>query len=196
MSKFSSVDPDQPASGNSRCWVPRGGRRRDTRRTPASADLSAIKLHVARAAQRKQRKKKIPAPRRDATRRVALRRVAGYLLGSICEIRDLFVRERDGNRSWGAKVTRHNGDASISYPLLARTLSSEVALYSPSLTLPPFSSSADCVPFSFSFFLICVRIHHRKRNSLIASTAFSREFGPLNVCSFVFLFAREILDQK
>lgn len=29
-------------------------------------------------------------------------------LGSICEIRDLFVRAKDGNRSWKAKVTRQS----------------------------------------------------------------------------------------
>lgn len=104
---------------------------------------SAIKLHG-------------PRPRRESRRRRRKRRfsrrVAGYLLGSICEIRDLFVRAKDGNRSREAKVTRHNGDASISLPFyLPRTLQK------PSFILFFLTSRVSSGLFSFPSFPIYVR---------------------------------------
>lgn len=42
---------------------------------------------------------------------------------------EIYSSARDGNRSWRAKVTRHIGDASISHPLLARTLPLQKPLF-------------------------------------------------------------------
>lgn len=127
-----------------------------------------------------------PAPRKESRRRKrsSQRRVAGYLLGSICEIRDLFVRERwqslSGSKGDAAQWWRVNLSTSACPHPTSRSRPS----FSP-FDLPPVSSSVDLSHFpSHLFSFVWEFITEKER-----------------VCSphwnFVlsFLFARKILDR-
>lgn len=139
-----------------------------------------------------------PVPRGESRRRKRSSRRAAPRRPDTCSAPfaklEIYSSARDGNRSWGAKVTRHNGDASISHPLPARTLQPEVPLYSPFLTSRPFLPPRTCPTFFLIFSHLCEN-SSLKKNSL-GRIGVSRDFGPLNFRSFLFLFPREILDRS
>lgn len=110
-----------------------------------------------------------PVPRRESRRRKRSSRRAAppdTCSAPFAKL-EIYSSARDGNRSWGAKVTRHNGDASISYPLLARTHPPQVPLHSSFLTSRPFPTPRTCPTFFLIFSHLCEN-SSPKKNSLVA----------------------------